>query len=125
MSSSYHIQKNPQQWLNEIQGAIGAFGDRSDYSERMLKSFVKEAPERAALLNGIDDSDLIREMEVSAWKSLEFELKNGADLKERFSLIFALCYLDSLVSIDLITEKMAEEIMQAISWVLSNEGQNK
>jgi hypothetical protein len=125
MRSSHHIQKEPQKWLDEIQGAIGAFGDRSNCGEAMLKRFVTEAPERAALINGIDDSDLIHEMKISAWQNLEVELRNGADLKEGFSLVFALCYLDSLVSIDLITEKMSEEIMQAISWVLSTERHNQ
>ncbi len=112
---SCYIQKEPRKWLHEIKGVIGAFGDRSNCSDEILKSFVKEAPERAALINGIDDSDLIEEMENYAWKNLEVDLKNGANLKENFSLTFALCYLDSLVSISLISEKMSEEIMETIS----------
>ena len=106
-------------WLDEIKGAIGAFGDRSRCSETILKSFVKEAPERAALMNGIDDSDLVETMESYAWKNLDVDLKNGAKLREDFSLTFALCYLDSLVAIDLISEKMSEEIVEAISPHLS------
>ena len=115
MGSDFHIQKEPGKWFAEISGVIGAFGDRSNCGEPVLKSFVKEAPERAALINGIDDSDIIDEMEERAWRSLEVDLKNGGNLKENFSIIFALCYLDSLVAINLITEKMSEEIMIAIS----------
>jgi len=105
MNSSYHIEKEPGAWLAEINGVIGAFGGRSHCNENVLISFVREAPERAALINGIDDTDIIEEMEEHAWRNLEVDLKNGGKLKENFSTIFALCYLDALVSINLITEK--------------------
>ena len=115
MNSAYHIEKEPGQWLMEMNGAIGAFGDRSGCAQKTLMSFVREAPERAALCNGIDDTDIITEMEEHAWRNLELDLKNGGKLKENFSIIFALCYLDALVGINLITEKMSDDIMAAIS----------
>jgi len=115
MNTAYHIEKEPGKWLVEISGAIGTFGDLSDCNENTLKNFIREAPERAALINGIDDSDLIEEMEQHAWRNLEIDLKNGGKLQEHFSTIFALCYLDALVGINLITEKMSEDIMTAIS----------
>jgi hypothetical protein len=115
MTSAYHIKKEPQAWFVEIEGAIGAFGDRANCNELILKTFVREAPERAALMNGIDDTDIIEEMEEHAWKNLEVDLKNGGNLKENFSIIFALCYLDALAAINLITERMSEDIMTAIS----------
>lgn len=120
MESDYHIQKEPQRWLAEIQGAIGAFGDITNCNESILRTFVREAPERAALMNGIDDTDIIDEMEEHAWKKLELDLKNGGDLKENFSIIFALCYLDALIAINLITERMSEDIMIAISPFLTS-----
>ena len=125
MNSAYHIEKEPGQWLMEINGAIGAFGDRSGCDQKTLKSFVKEAPERAALCNGIDDTDLIKEMEEHAWRNLEIDLKNGGKLKENFSIIFALCYLDALVGINLITERMSEDIMTAISPFLNQTKHNQ
>jgi hypothetical protein len=125
MTPAYHIEKEPQKWLIEIEGAIGAFGDRTNCNEAILKSFVREAPERAALMNGIDDADIIEEMEAHAWENLEVDLKNGEDLKKNFSIIFALCYLDALTAINLITEKMTEDIMIAISPFLNQPKHNQ
>jgi|GEM_PF-6221128 hypothetical protein len=125
MNSAYHIEKEPEKWLAEINGAIGAFGDRTNCNETILKSFVREAPERAALINGIDDTDIIEEMEGHAWRNLEIDLSNGGKLKENFSIIFALCYLDALVGINFITERMSEEIMTAISPFLDQPKHNQ
>ena len=125
MNSSHHIEKEPQKWLAEINGAIGALGDRSNCNENTLKEFVKEAPERAALINGIDDTDIITEMEEHAWEKLEVDLKNGGKLEEHFSTTFALCYLDALAAINLITEKMVEEIMEAIAPFLDQSKHNQ
>ena len=115
MNADYHIEKEPKKWLAEINSAIKAFGDRSQCSANQLKNFIKEAPERAALTNGIDDTEIIDKMEEYAWDNLEVELKNGGKLNDHFSTIFALCYLDALVSIDLITERMSVKIMEKIS----------
>jgi hypothetical protein len=125
MTSPYHIEKEPQAWLVEIEGAIGAFGDRTNCNEAILRTFVREAPERAALMNGIDDTNIIEEMEEHAWQNLEADLKNGGDLKEHFSIIFALCYLDALTAINLITERMSEDIMIAISPFLTQPKHNQ
>lgn len=124
MNSTDHIEKEPGKWLAEIDGVIGAFGDRSNCDEHTLKSFVREAPERAALINGIDDTEIIEKMEEHAWQNLEVDLEDGGKLKENFSIIFALCYLDALVGINLITERMSEDIMTAISPFLNQTEHN-
>ncbi len=109
------IQKSPQEWLAEIKQEIAKLGNLDRCNRAMRISLLRECPEKAAFANGIDDADIIEQMEAYAWENLENDLKLDGDVENNFDMIFALCYLDGLVGGDLITESQMENVMSEIS----------
>ncbi|MCD8481289.1 MAG: hypothetical protein LR015_00595 [Verrucomicrobia bacterium] len=109
-----YLKKDAQTWLKEITAGIDACGDRSKCSDAMLKSLLKDAPQQAARNNGITDPKIIKRMEAEAWQRLESGIQLGDDLRKYFCISYALCYLDALLGANQITERMQEDIMDAI-----------
>ncbi len=117
---SLQFPTNKSDWAADVFDALDIAlrnidADGDGRSADKLEILYLEAPKLAALRRGINDEELIREMEAHAVEGVKRDLSLDPDSKKHWLFHFVLAYVHSHVPIEIVDELALDRIMDYIN----------